>query len=536
MIDSCLFELQALQALWGGFGVLNFAILCATVGAAILAPLLPHFYSKTIARFMKFQQVAPPPLGWAQRRARKLDRPKPPTAQIALSLPLAEARVLRESRVRRATMIAYGAFIVWGLMVGELRGGGSLIVTCLAMLLLAGYAAGPAIVNIAPAGSRGLLLGFAVVVVVMNAGIQWLRESISVIELIPGTTLLIVLFSLSLHRTLRSLFVPLTALAGAAALGFVTLTFGYTAHVCTSGAASVKAVDTLVDISIRTIGYFVFAACILGALLLLGGFARLHERGVVSDLSLAAGFGLLAVVAHFSATNDPTPSPNAITWLVWSGVTIAAYVLALRRMPQPSGSRTLLLLRVFSKDRQMERLLDGVQTRWRYAGPVLQIGGPDLAKLNIEPYDLLKFVSFKAHELFLPGELSLDELRNSLDLAPDREGRFRVNEVFCFDTAWRSTVEKLIDLSDVILLDLRGFSAERKGTAFEVKLLSANRKLARVLAIGDETTDWTHVDALLGKVREGAREVRLDAREKLAMLRCIERLERLATGEAGGSC
>jgi hypothetical protein len=211
-------------------------------------------------------------------------------------------------------------------------------------------------------------------------------------------------------------------------------------------------------------------------------------------------------------------------------------VLALRRMPQPSGSRTLLLLRVFSKDRQMERLLDGVQTRWRYAGPVLQIGGPDLAKLNIEPYDLLKFVSFKAHELFLPGELSLDELRNSLDLAPDREGRFRVNEVFCFDTAWRSTVEKLIDLSDVILLDLRGFSAERKGTAFEVKLLSANRKLARVLAIGDETTDWTHVDALLGKVREGAREVRLDAREKLAMLRCIERLERLATGEAGGSC
>jgi hypothetical protein len=64
------------------------------------------------------------------------------------------------------------------------------------------------------------------------------------------------------------------------------------------------------------------------------------------------------------------------------------------------------VLRVFSPNRRSDRLLDQVQTGWRYAGPVLQVGGPDLARLNINPYEFALFLGMRTHQLFLPGEVT----------------------------------------------------------------------------------------------------------------------------------
>jgi hypothetical protein len=69
--------------------------------------------------------------------------------------------------------------------------------------------------------------------------------------------------------------------------------------------------------------------------------------------------------------------------------------------------------------------------------------------------------------------------------------------VFCFNTAWRSTVVQLMQLSDVVVLDLRGLTAQREGTGFEISQLARHRLLDRVVALGDDSTDWRHVDALL---------------------------------------
>jgi hypothetical protein len=70
---------------------------------------------------------------------------------------------------------------------------------------------------------------------------------------------------------------------------------------------------------------------------------------------------------------------------IWVTLTIGAYIVVLRRS---------------------DRLLDQVQTGWRYAGPVLQIGGPDLARLNINPYEFALFLGMRTHQLFLPGEVT----------------------------------------------------------------------------------------------------------------------------------
>src|SRR4030095_16897397 len=95
------------------------------------------------------------------------------------------------------------------------------------------------------------------------------------------------------------------------------------------------------------------------------------------------GIALTAALACFwPDREDVTLMAMAVACLVWIALTVGAYIVVLRTSPWPAGACCLLVLRVFSQSRS-DRLLDKVQTSWRYAGPVLQIGGPDLARLNI---------------------------------------------------------------------------------------------------------------------------------------------------------
>jgi hypothetical protein len=227
--------------------------------------------------------------------------------------------------------------------------------------------------------------------------------------------------------------------------------------------------------------------------------------------------------------------------LAWGGlcvaVTLAVYALVLWRLPAPQHGRSLLMLRVFSKDRRAERLLDALQSRWRLAGPVLEIGGPDLAHLNLDLSEFIHFATGRTHELFQPGVVPAEVLAQSLQLTPDREGRFRVNEVFCFDTAWRGVVAQLLQLADGVLLDLRGFNSERSGTTFEVEQLAALGLLPRVVAVGDEHTDWAWFDARVAAASPGPvapLALRVDARAPGALQQCLARLMAVSDAPRAG--
>jgi hypothetical protein len=255
------------------------------------------------------------------------------------------------------------------------------------------------------------------------------------------------------------------------------------------------------------------------------GLARLYERGWVSDISLVFLFGIAmtaALACFWPDRKDVSLNAMAAAWVIWVTLTVAAYIIVLRASRWPAGARSLLVLRVFSHDRHSERLLDQVQTSWRYAGPVLQIGGPDLARLNVNPYEFALFLGMRMHDLFLPGEVTEERLLSGLDLAPDREGRFRIAEVFCFDSAWRSTVQALIETSDAILLDLRGFGPERAGTGFELAELASRGRLDRTVVVYDATTDWSCFEAHADS--EATSVVRLDARSPNLVDSCITAL------------
>ena len=57
----------------------------------------------------------------------------------------------------------------------------------------------------------------------------------------------------------------------------------------------------------------------------------------------------------------------------------------------------------------------------------------------------------------------LDRRLRELDLGPDPDGRFRVNEFICYPDTWRMALSRLLesDPSQSVLVNLRGFSADR---------------------------------------------------------------------------
>jgi hypothetical protein len=149
----------------------------------------------------------------------------------------------------------------------------------------------------------------------------------------------------------------------------------------------------------------------------------------------------------------------------------------------------LLLLRVFSLGKRSERLFDVLAIYWRYIGSIRLITGPDLATTTVEPHEFLDFLSGKLSRRFIDNSQTLDLRLSEMELAPDHDGRFRVNDFFCHEDTWRMVLSRLVGASDVVLMDLRGFSARNSGCIFEIRELINVMPLGRVVFVIDDTTD-----------------------------------------------
>jgi hypothetical protein len=149
----------------------------------------------------------------------------------------------------------------------------------------------------------------------------------------------------------------------------------------------------------------------------------------------------------------------------------------------------LLLLRVFGFQRRTERLFSVLSARWRYAGPIQLIAAPDLASANIEPGELLDFLSGRLRRAFIKDEEELDRRFAARDMRPDPDGRFRVNEFFCTGDTWQAAVIRLMEDAHLVAMDLRGFSPANQGCLFEIETLVARVPAGRIAFLIDGTTD-----------------------------------------------
>ena len=162
-------------------------------------------------------------------------------------------------------------------------------------------------------------------------------------------------------------------------------------------------------------------------------------------------------------------------------------------------SHSLLLLRVFSLGKRSEQLFDMLEMHWKYVGSIRLIAGPDLVTTTIEPHEFLDFLTGKLSRRFIDTVQTLDLRLSEMDTQPDHDGQFRVNDFFCYDDTWRMVLSRLVGSSDVVLMDLRGFSSENAGCIFEINELINTVTVKRVVFIIDDTTDEMFLRQVLQK-------------------------------------
>jgi hypothetical protein len=165
------------------------------------------------------------------------------------------------------------------------------------------------------------------------------------------------------------------------------------------------------------------------------------------------------------------------------------FTIGQRLRAEPGRPPTLLVLRVFQRDAQVQDLFDHVVERWRLSGNTMLIAGTDLADRTLDADDIYTFLDGRLAARFIQTPADVAPRLAAFDMARDADGRFRVNECCCNDTTWQQTLNALVARSDVVLMDLRSFQVHNAGCRYELGALAGAPRLARVVVLTDGDTD-----------------------------------------------
>jgi hypothetical protein len=194
---------------------------------------------------------------------------------------------------------------------------------------------------------------------------------------------------------------------------------------------------------------------------------------------------------------------------------------------------TLLVLRVFKRDAQAQALFDHVIERWRLSGNTVLIAGTDLADRTLDAEDIFTFLDGGLGGRFIRTPAQVAPRVAAFDMAPDADGRFRINECYCHDTTWQDALQALVERSDLALMDLRGFQAHNSGCRYELGALARVSRNLRVIVLTDGETDRAAAAESVGPSPEG-RFVWLDGSQIGAQTR-RDVMANLFAPAAGGS-
>jgi hypothetical protein len=236
-------------------------------------------------------------------------------------------------------------------------------------------------------------------------------------------------------------------------------------------------------------GYGSFFAVLVTGLLALALLARAYERKYFSELSFHLAFAWVTFAVVW------TSEDMAHLWR-YGAASLAIYAgltrLMLPRLRDTAcGHRpaSLLVLRVFGSPGRSARRFQHLGMRWRTVGPIHLIAGADTAITNLDLSEVFRFLTFRLRSVYVQDAADLERRLEKLDCAPDPDGRYRVNDFFCFDDTWKATFTGLLQRSDAILLDLSGFGAKNAGAAYELGRLLGSRPLGSFVLITDRKTD-----------------------------------------------
>ena len=220
--------------------------------------------------------------------------------------------------------------------------------------------------------------------------------------------------------------------------------------------------------------------------------AKAHRAKWLNDHSLVFdAIWLFQTFLLVSMLTDQAGAAGVVgfaAFAVYKAVTLLGmYSVAQAARSRPSAR--LLLLRVFGQRRRTERLFDRLTAHWRYAGPVQMIGAPDVAARSIDADEFMDFISGKLRHHFVIEPGDLPRRVAELDLRPDTDGRFRVNDIYCGADTWQPAVRALMAATDLCLMDLRDFSQSNQGCLLELQALMELVPARAILLLINENTD-----------------------------------------------
>jgi hypothetical protein len=260
------------------------------------------------------------------------------------------------------------------------------------------------------------------------------------------------------------------------------------------GAAGKASASTGLDVTV----WIILALLIGFAIASVVGWATLtwvrrrYDAKIISDQSLVID----AIWLFFTVVNAVDIATASSAWAFASLGTFVVYRLLVaggfrlvRGSVGVAENRALLLLRVFGSATRSQRLMAQVGARWRYVGSINLIAGTDLATATLEPHEFLEYVRGRLGNRIIRDEDSLERHVAEMDAVQDFDMRFRINQFLCYDDTWRTTLARLAQLTDAVLVDLRAFSPANQGVVFELQALINLVPLSRVVLIVDGTTD-----------------------------------------------
>lgn len=199
-------------------------------------------------------------------------------------------------------------------------------------------------------------------------------------------------------------------------------------------------------------------------------------------------------------------------FVVYKSAVRVCFAVLTRQTEEETVGSSLLLLRVFSLGRRSERLFHMLGKLWLRAGTINLIAGPDLVAATVEPHEFLDFLGRRLSRRFVQDEADLASRLSRMDLKPDPDGRYRVNEYFCHANTWQMTMIRLAAQTKAVLMDLRSFSPANQGCLYELQELLRNVPLIRILLVIDDTTDQIFLEQTLHRLWKGIDQNSLNLR------------------------
>ena len=217
--------------------------------------------------------------------------------------------------------------------------------------------------------------------------------------------------------------------------------------------------------------------------------ARAYARKQLSELMVL--FTAVWTIALLVQALSVASSAGLSGLLMFAPLPWIPLVMVVYRRTQARSGRppTLLVLRVFQRDVQVQALFDHVVERWRLSGNTVLIAGTDLADRTLDADDIYTFLDGGLAARFIRTPADVPARLAAFDLDADAEGRFRVNECYCHDTTWQAALHALVARSDVVLMDLRSFRAHNAGCRYELGALAQAAQALRVVVLTDGQTD-----------------------------------------------